>query len=237
MNPTKQEIAFSLFHTIRPRLANSEVISLDNIKFDIDNVRELLIRNEQNKNRTVDTNIIQDLGCVELEAIDRAECCDIELGCTFLRSKLQLPTPIELHHSQLITRVGPIDKIAPPFDRVSYDSVHLAFLNKFTKNKPKWFTKDNDNYLYVVLDKDAKNKFIKSVNVAGVWSDPETVRNFRTCEGKPCYTDNSSYPVKAWMVNYIKSYILEKYLGREAVAAMDDSGDFKNNPVQINEKR
>lgn len=233
MNPTLNEIAFSLMHTIRPRLANSEVISLDGLKFDINNVRELLIRNEQNKNRTVTSDIIQDLGKVEMEPIDRAELCNENIGCTFLRSKLPLPSPIELHHSDLITRVGPLDKIAKGYDQISYERVPFEFLNKFTKNTIKWFRMNNSNYLYLAIHPDnIKAKAIKNINVQGVWSDVETVRNFKTCEDQVCYNDNSSYPVKSWMINYIKTYILEKYLGKEAAAVIDDSNDYKNNSIK-----
>lgn len=233
MTPTLNQIAFSLFHLIRPRVANSEVISLDGLKFDIENTRELLIRNEQNKNRTVTTDIIQDLGDVEMEPVDRAELCDTTVDCTFLRSKLPLPSPIELHHSDLIIRVGPLDKIARGFDRIAYERVPFEFMNKFTKHTIKWFRMNNNGYIYLAIHPDNKKaKSIRHINVQGVWADVEAVRNFQTCEGKPCYNDNMSYPVKAWMVNNIKTFILEKYLGKEAAAAIDESGDFNNNPIQ-----
>ena len=229
MTPTLNEIAFNLIHVIRPRVANSEVISIDNIKFDIKNVRAQLLRNELNKNRTIDSEIVQDLGCVELELIDAAECCDVTADCKILRSKLPLPSPIELHHAQGITRVGPVNKTSRKYTQIPYERVPYIFYNKFTKNEIYFFLMNNSNYLYV-LTHDFKHKVITDLNVQGVWEDPETVRQFKTCEGFPCYNDDLSFPVKAWMVPMIKQLVIEKYLGKEALAALDNTGDFQDNP-------
>lgn len=235
MTPTLNQIAFNLMHIIRPRVANSEVISLDSLKFDINNYRSLLIRNELNKNRTIDSNIIQDLGCVEMELVDAAECCDTTSDCKILRSKLPLPSPIELHHSQLITRVGPVDKTTRPYDKLDYSRVPFMRYNKFTKNNIYYFTMNNSNYLYL-LTSDIKHKSISKINIQGVWEDVETVRNFQTCENKPCYNDNDSYPIKAWMLPAIKQLVFEKYLSREDIASLDASNDFKDNPTNERKK-
>ena len=44
------------------------------IKHWIHNQRALWIRNEMNKQRTVDEQIIQTLGCIPLEVADRSSC-------------------------------------------------------------------------------------------------------------------------------------------------------------------
>ena len=79
------------------------------VYFWIKNQRALWLRNELNKNRTIDPNIVQDLGCIELELADKAECCDLEDGCKILRTNVTIPNTIELHNKTGITRVAPID--------------------------------------------------------------------------------------------------------------------------------
>ena len=66
----------------------SDDTSLDKrlIKDLINQSRANWIRKEHNKNRSIDDNIIQDLGCIDIELTDRvsANCCDISTDCKIL---------------------------------------------------------------------------------------------------------------------------------------------------------
>jgi len=64
------EIIYSIFEKLRPNISSSDDIDLRIIKSELHKQRALFIRNELNRNRTVDPFIIQDLGCVELEIVD-----------------------------------------------------------------------------------------------------------------------------------------------------------------------
>src|SRR5574343_483169 len=87
-------------------IVDDERISYRQVKEWVNEYRALLIRRDLEKGRTISDNIGQDLGCVELIEVDKAECCNIESLCTIKRTRLQLPQPLELTDMDAITYVG-----------------------------------------------------------------------------------------------------------------------------------
>lgn len=222
---TKAELVFSLWETVRQQPTISDSISQDYISFLVKNARATLIRQELNKGRSIDTYIIQDLGCVQIEPIDRAECCSVEVECVFMRTVKPIPSTIELKNSQVLTRVGPVDKIARPYDRVDANRVPFLGYNKFTRNTVRYFQKDTDGYLYLASGPNLG--LLEYINVQGVFENPEDAADYVGCDDKPCFTDDSPYPVKAWMVDVIKTMVL-KQLGIMIQAPEDQTSDGKN---------
>lgn len=64
------------------------------IKDLINQERANWIRKEHNKNRSIDDNIIQDLGCVELDLVNRQSdrCCEVFVDCKILKVNNQYLT-------------------------------------------------------------------------------------------------------------------------------------------------
>lgn len=231
MGPTLNEISFSILDVIRPRAGTNDPISLDLIKFHIHNTRAMLIKQDLNKGYSPDPDIVQDLECVDMELVDRAECCSTNVNALFVRSKLQLPRFIELHHKQMIMRAGPVDKIAKNYDIITYSRVPFEGLNRFTKGLIKAFTMNNGGYLYLMIHPDNKKGFsIEKINVQGVFENPVEASKFLTCTNKPCYTDDSAYPIKSWMLNPIKDIIIKNYVGIQNRTGIDDSNNLKSDP-------
>lgn len=206
---TKNEIMYSIMDKLSPHLTDDNEISMREISYEIDNVRALFLRNELNKNRTIDPNIIQDLGCVEMEISDRAECCEVSSGCKIVRTKLEIPTAIELHNSTALTRVGPVDKMEQDYSFISSVRAKFAGSGKYNQNNIYAFLHNKRIYL---VSKNNKLKFIKYINVQGVFENPEEVGLFSTCAGDTCYTFNSKYPVNAWMINHIIDTVYNKFI-------------------------
>ena len=73
---TEATAVFGILGKIKPYLSDDTDVSYREVAFELANQRALLIRNELNKNRTIDSDIIQDLGCVSMEPVDPAECCE-----------------------------------------------------------------------------------------------------------------------------------------------------------------
>jgi hypothetical protein len=143
---------------------------------------------------------------------------------------------VELHHKSLITWVGPGgDAIGHQFDIIPHQRVpfEIKGANKFTKNLVKAFQMNNGGYLYLAIHPDnLKGQLIRKIKILGVWEDPEAVRDFEDCSGDVCYTDNSAFPIKSWMVNTIKDIVIKNYVIPESQARVDDSNDNKSNPTQ-----
>jgi hypothetical protein len=61
----------------------------------INEQRSLWLRNEYNKNRSIDPYVIQDLNCIELELVDPIQCCiAVPTGCKVLSTKKKIPNTI-----------------------------------------------------------------------------------------------------------------------------------------------
>jgi len=206
---TKNEIIYSIMDKLSPHLTDDNEISIREISFEIDNVRALFLRNELNKNRTIDSNIIQDLGCVEMEISDTAECCEVSSGCKIIRTKLEIPTAIELHNSTALTRVGPVDKMEQDYSFISSTRAKFTGNGKYNQNNIYAFLHNKKIYL---VSKNDKLKFIKYINIAGVFENPEDVGLFSSCSGETCYTFNSKYPINSWMINHITDAVYNKFI-------------------------
>ena len=202
--------------------------ALDNrqIRFWIKTQRAVLIRNELNKNRTIDPDIIQNLGCISLIVADRAECCNLSSDCTILKTNIDIPSPIELHHQVAITRVGPIDLLAKAFSFVPYQQAVFSGNGRFTQNEYFAYYINKRIYIKVRFDKSLKIG-INKINVQGVFEDPEEASAFKLCSGEPCYTSSSSYPIKGWMIDYMKNQIINSNVKLINMIPSDKTNDAK----------
>lgn len=222
---TLNEIIGAVRSRLEPIISDDSMFDDREIAAKIHKQRALGIRNELNKGRTVDANIIQDLGCVELEVADVAECCDITIDCDILRTTLVVPNTVELHHSNALW-VGPIDKLDAPFKLVSYAEAAVAGNGKFNQNMIYAFL--NNGRVYVI-SKNNDHKYLKYINIRGVFEDPSAAGVFNDCSGSSCYTNDSRYPVNSWMLNYIEDYVVQHFIGKFQVP-VDNSNDSKGDP-------
>lgn len=222
---TLNEIAYDLLSIVRPQLSDDTELDERQIKFWIHNQRALWIRNEMNKNRTIDADIIQTL-CAELECVDASDCCHIDLGCPILRIKKKLPKTMEMHNKQAIVRVGPVNKKSQPFSFVEYDRVPYLTSARFTGNSIFAFL--HDEYIYIYT-KDPRYANLAAITIRGVFEDPTEAAMFKNCDdGTPCYSDDEEYPLKAWMIPALKQSILKSNLFIAAQAEVQQSDDANN---------
>jgi len=75
---TYKEIEYSLLNLYRGGItSDDENISGKQLMFHFRNYRAKLVREDLGKGRTLDRQLVQNLGCVEVECVDAAECCEI----------------------------------------------------------------------------------------------------------------------------------------------------------------
>lgn len=211
-------------------------ISVDDTSLDkrliidlINHNRANWIRKEHNKNRSIDDNVIQDLGCVELELADRTSCCEITTDCKILRSVQKIPNAIELNHEKIITRISNVDFMSIPIMFMDYDHAIYFGNGRFNSKSLGAFIKNN--YLYIIANKGLKHILLEKVNVQGVFEDPTEATNFSTCEGHQCFTWDSEYPLNAWMwQSLIKPAILEE-LRTKRTLYKDENNNSKDDAI------
>lgn len=227
---TLNQLAYDLLELVRPEISDDEAIDLRQVKFWIHNQRALWLRNELNRFRTIDDNIIQDLGCVKLEVADRATCPDLPIDCHILRTEKEIPNTVELHNKTAITRVGPIDITAPSYSFVEYKRAIFSGNGKFNKQQIFAFLHSNRIYLKISpLNRDGK--YLEYLNIRGVFETPPDVAAFIDADGIPCYSDDGKYPVNRWMIDYMKQAIVQSNLIIENAAVGDTTNDSKHAPT------
>jgi hypothetical protein len=222
---TLNELTYDLLERVRAELSDDEYIDKRQLKFWIHNQRALWLRNELNRNRTIDPNIIQNLGCVELELADASSCPGIPVGCSVLRSKQDIPNTVELHNKTLITRVGPLDKTIPDFSFVPYKQAIFSGNGRYSKMHIYAFLLHNRMYLKFDEECNIAAKMLTHINIQGVFEDPTEVSTFNDPDGQPCYSDDTEYPMNRWMYNYIKDAILKADLSHMIMLPTDSTNN------------
>lgn len=211
----------------------SDDTSLDKrlIKDLISQHRANWIRKEHNKNRSTDDNIIQDLGCIEMILTDRisANCCDISSDCKILRSKEKIPNAIELNHEKMITRISAVDFMSIPIMFMDYD--HAIYFGNGRYNKKSLGAFIKNNYFYIIYKEGSFNMLIERLNVQGVFEDPTEAATFNDCNGGPCFSWDSRYPVNAWMwQSLIKPGVLNE-LRTKRTLYKDENNNSKDDAI------
>lgn len=196
----------------------------------INEQRALFIRNEYNKNRTVDPYVIQDLNCIELELVDPIQCCvSIPTGCKLLRTKKQIPNTIEYYFTKGIVSVGPSDIIQPRFLLIDYSRVPFVGHGRTTQKSIYAFI--YDKYLYV-FSKNTTHLLISNINIRGVFENPTELGEFINCQNQSCWTPASPYPLNQWMWAYMKQMILQQLMQKMQQFPLDDANSAEDNKTE-----
>lgn len=218
---TKNKLVYDLLNILRGGIqSDDEIVSLRQVGFWVDNTRAELIRQDLEKKRSISDNITQSLGCVSVSLIDSSMCpCLITTGCTIMRTVDRLPLTIELYNRNLLTKVGPSIMGQRGYTIISYQRASTFGHGKYSKNEVGVFL--HDGYLYL-LNADPELSFIF---VEGVFEDPSEASKFFSCDGEPCYTDDSRYPISATMVELLKQKIIATDIKFIAQGFTDSNGD------------
>lgn len=213
---SKNELIYDLWETAAP-LVNDDSL-LDSRKFDfwIDNTRATLIRQDLNKNRTIDENLIQDLGCVEIEKVDASSCCNINTKCYVYRTIEEIPVTIERYNEPTFTRIGPVNplvrvkNINRTYPLITYSQAIWANNSKYTRAAIYAFLYNKRIHLITGDENDLRG--LKYINIRGVFETPADAAKFTTCDGTPCYSNDAKYPMNRWMYEAMKKLIKENDL-------------------------
>ena len=201
-------------------------VSNDQLIFIFNQYRAKLIREDLNKKRSIDPQIVQNLGCVEVECVDASECCDIKSYTTILRSKKPLPRSIEGYNKNYLVFVGTVDKVIP-FMVTSETQARWGGNSKYTGNTPKAYIRDNDRYLYLINAPAG----IELITVDVIAENPEEASKFTTCAGEPCFNNDMEYPISAHMIPIINTLITQNELRLLSGTNTDITNDTKDGAI------
>lgn len=191
--------------------------------------RALWLRNEMNKPRSVDEQIIQTLGCVPLEVADKSSCPAYLTNYHILQTNIDMPKTIELNNGDGIIEIGYVDKIAYPTSYVTLQRLRFAGNGKFNSNIIH--TARHGQRILVKMTAGAQNyaNYLRYLRIRGVFEDWEEVANFSHVDGTPCYSDGDDIPMNRWMWNYIKEAIKQANFEELVTAPTDEINDASEN--------
>lgn len=189
----------------------------------INGQRSLWLRNEYNKNRSIDPYILQDLNCLELELVNPIDCCiDVPGQCKVLRTKKKIPNTIEFFYTKGIVTVGSADIMKPRMLLIDYSRVPYVGHGRTTQRSVYAFL--YGQYIYVI-SRDPSVNLMKYITVRGIFEDPTTLGEFSNCQtGGTCWTPDEPYPINQWMWEYMKPYIIQQLMQKSA-NQNDDAND------------
>lgn len=185
----------------------------------VNDARDLLIGQLLSSGKSIPETIVQHLECVQLECLDPAECCDITSTKKVLRSTQKLPRTIQRNNRNTILSVTSPDK-SKSFSQTNYFRRRTNSYNKYTSDEPRWFIKND--YLYIVNE-----LILEYVSVSGIYEDPTEVILFTNCDGEPCFTWDSDYPITQRMARTITTMVLQERLGVTQQAPNDQNNDAR----------
>ena len=214
------EISYSLLNAVRGgRLSDDSLISMRQAKFWVKNTRMLLVKRDMDKNKDLDPELIQDLGCVEVELVDKAECCDIKTDCFILRTKKKIPKTISAKNYYNYIYLGTVDG-NEQFQSSTYEAIKWSQYEKYTSKLPRYYPKDGRAY---IINKD----MLDNIRIRDIFEDPGEAQDFVTCDGEACYSDDDRFPVPGWMIPMINDIVLSKELRIAALSPNDERNDAR----------
>lgn len=196
----------------------------------INSVRAHWITNEMNKRfRRVPPPIIQDLGCVAIEQAQGDELgITSETDCFWMRTVEDIPQAVVLHREPLYTRVGPKDKLKKEYNFISYERMPYAGNGRFNFNGIYAFWANNKIYL---KSRNDSIVLMDTINIQGVFEEPDKAYGFNTCEGVQCWTPESDYPLYFKLWEWMKPEILRQLTGK-LIMPEDQVNDGDNQEVR-----
>jgi len=200
--------------------SDDENVSDHQVAFIINYYRAKLMRQQVMKHNHYDLQDIQDLGRVEVIQTDPHECdCP---GACILRTKLPIPSSMELNKSHGLTFVGQYGGMS--FQEETWQSAPWSTYAPYTGNKTKWFIKGQ--YIYIINPTDPSLKYI---NIQGLFEDPKEANEFKTCKcdnGLVCNVGfDYEYPLSAHLVDTLNKMIMDSEIRWTTLLPQDTAND------------
>jgi hypothetical protein len=220
---TLDEIAFNIHNIAYGGLpSDDDRIGIRQIKEWVKYWRAKLIFEYTQKGKNINPQLVQDLGCLALSTVDKADCVSASWGCTI--KKVIIPRLVDLPNNGGLIWVGLIDKQTPLAITTS-GNVHFMRSSRTTGKMERAYMIGTSLY---VNTPDSYN--LKWINVRGVFDDPNDVTTCDTNGNCTCLRDDiDNYPVSASMVQMITQGIMANELNMELKTKNDEVNDARGN--------
>ena len=223
-NVTLNEIAYSIFESVRGKLSDDDNIAIEQIKDMVHNTRAKLLKQKFDKNlRVIDDGYTQSLGAIEVELVDSSIHTTLLSDKHVLRTTVDIPETIDRRNYEgTFTRIGPADRLSHKFNLVSYDRAIYSGNGRFNRNEVYAFLLDNRVNL---IGDGIYYKAIQFIDVVGVFQNPSQVAQFTDISGNSLYSDDARYPISRAMRDDIEGIIIKDRIAIQSQAPSDVIND------------
>lgn len=164
--------------------------------------------------RKFDNIILQSL-CVGVEEVDKS-VCGFDYGCKIMRSKVPLPSLIDLRSRSSLISVGPSVVASENFKIINSSQAPFILSKKYSSGIYTFL--NPDGYLYLISNSDSL-KLLECIYVTALFEDPEELETFTNCCGEcdnieSCFTDETEYPMQGFLIDEISNEIKKELLVR-----------------------
>lgn len=230
---TLRQIIYNVRNVPNAGLANrAKSIDDRQIAFWVKYWRSALLVEELEKNPVIDPTWEQDLGCIDLTAVDKADCSKYKWGENV--KKVVIPQLLKISTKRAgiipsLTFFGLIDKVTPiPVDAFGYGD-----MNNFVMYSPKKGieAKIIGNVAYVfenkkdnldVVDEDE----LCAINVRGIFDDPTCINCCGADGVVSCFDwDKDCYPIPGHLESALYGRIWERELGLVMSSKQDNTNN------------
>ena len=126
-------------------------------------IRARLLTQEAKKNQRISDWAYQMLECVELIKAPLNECpCTPQSGCTILRSRHKIPSPMVTASKTMIIVTGLEGRLT--ITETTFETMKFAKGRRFTKTSPEFFIKNG--YIYITA-----NLILETIVIKGLFND------------------------------------------------------------------
>lgn len=221
---TLNDIAYSIFESIRGKISDDDNISIDQIKSLIHSTRAMLLKQKFDKNlRVIDDVFTQSLGALETEQVDSSIHPDIPSEKYLLRTLLEIPETLDRRNYEgTFTRIGPAERKSHKFNLVSYDRAIYSGNGRFNRNEVYAFILDSKIYL---ISNSIYHRPIQYIDAIGVFQNPTQVALFKDENGDSLYSDDGRYPISMAMRNMLEEMIVKGRMAPQSAVASDVVND------------
>ena len=207
------------------QVATTEPISKRQIEDWVHQYRAFLLKRDLDKGKHPNPDYIQEINMLQLEQVDvvgdNLTSLGIPSGYYILRTKLEVPTTIDLNFKPGIMYVG--SPMGYEIQFVPEGRSMWQQYRKYTSNDPIVFLRNKRLYLISAEP-------MEYITMRGIFNiPPEVARFVNPITDQPLFDYDSKYPIPEDKLVTLKQMIIKGELGIEIKAPSDDSNDDAHN--------
>lgn len=228
------EIVYDIIESYRATYKNTDSLDERLVATWIQHYRAELIKQRLEESmRIVDEHWVQDLGAIEMQRIDSSLVSGFASDRYIMRSAREIPPTIQTKFGiGTFTRISPADRLENKFNLVSYERALYSGNGKYN-NKDVFVFLDN-KYLYL-MSKSNLHKYIKYIQVKGVFQNP--IEAYEFVHGVNSYSWDYEYPISESLISGLKAFIKDKELRFKLTPLEDNVQNGADDIVNVNVKK